>query len=62
MKDPDKNKHLGPTHWHVNNSGTDWPTQSSTTSRVRFNVGNSLIVFFCLTFFAIALKFAFEVF
>ena len=62
MKDPDKNEHLGPTHWHVGNSGTDWPAQSSTPSRAQFNVGNGLIVFFCLTLFAIALKYILEVF
>jgi hypothetical protein len=62
MKDPDKNEYLGPTHWHVNNSGTDWPGQTSVSSRAKFNIGNSLIVFLCLTFFAIALKYALEVF
>ena len=62
MKDPDKNKHLGPTHWHVNNSGTDWPTQSSVSSRTKFNVGNSLIVFLCLSICAIALRHILELF
>ena len=62
MQDSDRNPHLGPTHWHVGNSGTDWPTQYSKRSQAKFNVGNSLIIFLYLSVGAIALRYILEIF
>ena len=62
MQDSDRNPYLGPTHWHVNNSGTDWPAQYSKRSQAKFNVSNSLIVFLCLSICAIALRHILELF
>ena len=62
MKDPDKNEHLGPTHWHVGNSGTDYPTRYLMPLHTKSNVGVALIALLYFLVGAIALRYILEIF
>ena len=62
MTDTDKNEHLGPTHWHVNNSGTDYPTQYFVSLNKKSNIGVALIALLYLLVGAIALRYILEIF
>ena len=62
MKDRDKNEHLGPTHWHVDNSGTDYPAQYFVPLHTKSNVGVVLIVLLYLFVGTITLRYLIEIF
>ena len=62
MQDSDRNPHLGPTHWHVNNSGTDYPAQYFVSLHKKSNVGVVLIALLYLLVGAITLRYILEIF
>ena len=62
MTDTDKNEHLGPTHWHVNNSGTDYPAQYFVSLHKKSNVGVALIALLYLLVGAVMLGLVLEIF
>ena len=62
MTDTDKNEHLGPTHWHVNNSGTDYPAQYFVPLHKKSNVGVALIALLYLLVGAVMLGLVLEIF
>ena len=62
MTDTDKNKHLGPTHWHVGNSGTDYPAQYFVSLHKKSNVGVVLIALLYLLVGAVMLGLVLEIF
>ena len=62
MTDTDKNEHLGPTHWHVGNSGTDYPAQYFVSLHKKSNVGVALIALLYLLVGAVMLGLVLEIF
>ena len=62
MKDTDRNEHLGPTHWHVGNSGTDYPAQYFVSLHKKSNVGVVLIALLYLLVGAFTLRYLIEIF
>ena len=51
MQDSDRNQNFGPTHWHVGNSGTDYPDQYFVQMKKDSKVGVILIVLMYLCVF-----------
>lgn len=62
MKDSDRNEFLGPTHWHVDNSGTDYPTRYFVSSHKKSKVGIILIVLLYLFVGMLTLRYLIEIF
>ena len=62
MNDSDRNPHLGPTHWHEDNSGTDYPTRYLMPLHKKSNVGVVLVVLLYLSAGAVALRYLIEIF
>ena len=62
MNDSDRNEHLGPTHWHVGNSGTDYPAQYFVPLHKKSNVGVALIALLYLLVGAATFRVIFEIF
>ena len=62
MNDSDRNPHLGPTHWHKGNSGTDYPAQYFVPLHKKSNVGVALIALLYLLVGAVMLGLVLEIF
>ena len=62
MNDSDRNPHLGPTHWHEGNSGTDYPNRYFVSLHKKSNVGVVLIALLYLLVGAVALRYLIEIF
>ena len=62
MKDTDRNEHLGPTHWHVENSGTDYPDRYFVSLHKKSKVGVVLIVLLYLFVGAVTLRYLIGIF
>ena len=62
MTDTDKNKHLGPTHWHVGNSGTDYPNRHFVSLHTKSNIGVVLVALLYLLVGAVTLRYLIEIF
>ena len=62
MEDSDRNEHLGPTHWHVDNSGTDYPARYFVPLHTKSNIGVILIVLSYMSVGLLSLGFLIEIF